>query len=44
MLFLMFLGLGWSGEAINDVFRFVIVVFLGHKDLFVGKVVCITFG
>jgi hypothetical protein len=44
MLFLMFLGLGWSGEAINDVFRFVIVVFLGHKDLFVGKVICITFG
>jgi len=40
----MFLGLGWSREAINNAFGFVIVVFLGHKDLFVGKVVCTTFG
>lgn len=44
MFFLMFLGLGWFGEAINNVFGFVIIVFLGHKDLFVGKVVYTTFG
>jgi hypothetical protein len=44
MFFLMFLGLGWFGEAINNAFGFVIVVLLGHKDLFVGKVICITFG
>ncbi len=44
MFFLMFLRLGWSWEAINNAFGFVRVVFLGHKDLFVGEVICITFG
>lgn len=44
MFFLVFIGFGSSREAINNAFGFVIVVILGHKDMFVGKVVCTTFG